>query len=84
MNIEETKLYKELKINQSVNYNLEYVIPSKYKIKIIRDTNKNGKWDNGDYQTKIQPEKIYYFSEILLLRANWDLEQQINLTKIVD
>ena len=84
LNIEETKLYKELKINQSINYNLEYVIPSKYKIKIIRDTNKNGKWDNGDYQTKIQPEKIYYFSEILLLRANWDLEQQINLTKIVD
>jgi hypothetical protein len=84
LNIEETKLYKELKINQSGNYNLEYITPSKYKIKIIRDINRNGKWDNGDYQTKKQPEKIYYFPEVLLLRANWDLEQQINLNKIVN
>lgn len=80
----ETKLLKELVLTGSATYNLEYILPGKYIIKIIRDSNKNGKWDNGDYQSKTQPEKVFYYTEVLTLRAYWDLEQTIDLKKIVN
>ena len=29
--------------------------PGEYQIRILYDTNKNGKWDPGDYSKKLQP-----------------------------
>jgi uncharacterized protein (DUF2141 family) len=80
----ETKIYKTYILNGSINLNLENVLPGKYRVKIIRDTNRNNVWDNGDYQTQLQPEKVFYYLEILTLRAYWDLEQTIDLKKFVN
>jgi hypothetical protein len=80
----ETKIFREFILTGSATYNIEYIVPGKYIIKIIRDINKNGKWDNGDYQLKRQPEKVFFYNEVLTLRAYWDLEQTIDLKKIVD
>jgi hypothetical protein len=81
---DETKVFRTFIINRNEHINLEYLVPGKYKIKLIRDTNRNGVWDNGDYQTRKQPEQVYYYSEVLTLRAYWDLEQTIDLNTIVD
>lgn len=81
---DETKVFKNFIIVKDEHVNFEYLLPAKYKIKIIRDTNRNGMWDNGDYQRKRQPEKVFYYPEVLTLRAYWDLEQTIDLNKIVD
>lgn len=80
----ETKIFKTYILNQTVNLNLENVLPGKYRVKIIKDTNRNGKWDNGDYQTQTQPERVFYYPETLTLRAYWDLEQTIDLKKFVN
>jgi uncharacterized protein (DUF2141 family)/methionine-rich copper-binding protein CopC len=48
--------------------------PGLYKIKIIKDSNKNGKWDTGNYQKKLQAEMIYYYPSEINMRANWDME----------
>ena len=50
--------------------------PGKYKVKIIDDRNANGKWDTGNYDLKIQPEKLAT-EELEQLRANWDLDVTI-------
>ena len=42
---------------------IDFLKPDKYKIKLIYDSNGNGKWDTGDYLKKLQPEKVEYFSE---------------------
>ena len=52
----------------------KYLHPGKYKMKIIYDTNKNGKWDTGNYIEHKQPEKVIYYPEDITIRSNWDLE----------
>lgn len=80
----DTKVIKEYIITQSTDINLEYILPAKYRIKLIRDINTNGIWDNGDYMAHKQPERVFYYPEVLTLRAYWDLEQSIDMGKIVD
>ena len=47
-----------------------------YSIKIIVDTNNNGRWDTGKYPTR-QPEKML-LGKAEKLRPNWDLELKFN------
>ena len=56
-----------------------FLIPKKYKIRIIYDSNSNGKWDTGNYLGKRQPEHVEYFSEIQEVRANWVLNEIIKI-----
>ena len=49
--------------------------PATYNLRIIFDTNKNGKWDTGNFLKGIQPERVIYFPEPLEVRANWELKQ---------
>lgn len=53
--------------------NFAYMQPKQYNVKIILDSNNNGRWDPGDYFEKRKSEawKIYNMEA---LRANWDLE----------
>jgi hypothetical protein len=57
----------------------KYVEPGEYQIRILYDTNKNGKWDPGDYSKKLQPEKVISLEQKLGIRANWDNERDIKL-----
>nr|WP_299340212.1 Ig-like domain-containing protein [Allomuricauda sp.] len=54
--------------------------PAKYMVRVIFDTNENGKWDTGNWIKKIQPEKISYYPDVIDVRANWELEQQFIIT----
>lgn len=51
----------------------QFLDPMKYTLRIIYDTNRNGKWDTGDYFLKRQPERIEYFPVELDIRSNWDV-----------
>ena len=48
------------------------LIPAKYKMRVIYDTNGNGIWDTGNYLLKKQPEKVIYYPKEIEIRANWD------------
>jgi Uncharacterized protein conserved in bacteria len=47
----------------------------KYAARIIDDTNGNGVWDTGNYELNIQPEKVYYYWQVLELKVRFELEQ---------
>ncbi len=51
--------------------------PATYQVRLITDRNGNGQWDTGNYDLKRQPEPIY-LKELEQLRANWDLDAEIN------
>lgn len=51
-----------------------FLHPGKYKLKAIYDRNKNGKWDTGNYEEKLQPEKVKFYNKEIKVRSNWDLE----------
>jgi uncharacterized protein (DUF2141 family) len=67
-----------IKGTETINY--EYLSPNKYKVKIIYDSNGNGRWDSGDYLKKIQPEKVIYNKEEINIRSNWDAEIDWKIT----
>jgi Bacterial Ig-like domain len=53
--------------------------PGEYGIRILYDTDKNGKWTPGNYTKKLQPEKAVTLPQKLSVRADWENEREINL-----
>jgi Bacterial Ig-like domain len=53
--------------------------PGEYGIRILYDTDKNGKWTPGSYTKKLQPEKAVTLPQKLSVRADWENEREINL-----
>jgi hypothetical protein len=56
---------------------LKFVEPRDYKIMILIDSNRNGKWDPGSFENKIEPEKIIFYKSdegkySFPIRANWE------------
>lgn len=68
-------------ISQSLQSDIyfEFLKPKEYSIRVIEDKNGNGKWDGGDYDKKIQPERVYYYPEPIKLRPNWDMDIDVEL-----
>ena len=73
---EEVKLSFPVKSNQWSN---KMMYPGEYEVRILYDSNQNGRWDHGDYSKKLQPEKVTALPQKLSVRANWDNERDIKL-----
>lgn len=48
--------------------------PGAYGMRIIKDANKNGKWDEGALFKKRQPELVVPYSGTIMLKAGWESE----------
>ncbi|WP_057953143.1 Ig-like domain-containing protein [Salinivirga cyanobacteriivorans] len=55
--------------------------PGNYYVRVLMDDNQNGKWDTGDYYKKEFPELVIAFPSKLIIKANWDTEQNWELSK---
>lgn len=67
--------------NISYSRNINGLPPGEYQLEIIEDTNQNQQWDTGNYNALRQPERVA-IRKLESLRANWDLEAEINLTEL--
>jgi uncharacterized protein (DUF2141 family) len=54
-------------------YKFNYVQPGKYRLRLIEDSNANNQWDPGNPFTLEPAEKIYYYDELLTVKANWEI-----------
>lgn len=61
-----------------------FLLPGKYFVRAIYDSNSNGKWDSGNYLNKKQPEKVFALEKTIELRSNWDLEETLIIPDIKD
>ena len=50
-----------------------YIKPGTYYARMYVDSNKNGKWDTGDYAADRQAETTYYYPEKMECKEKWDL-----------
>ncbi|MBU3010223.1 Ig-like domain-containing protein [Polaribacter vadi] len=68
-------------ITTSTKVVFDLLEPSKYTIRAIVDTNKNNKWDTGNYLNKQLAEEIIYHKEInnADLRANFFLVENFTI-----
>lgn len=57
----------------------EAIQPSTYQVRLFYDDNKNQIWDTGDFKAKLQPEEMIYFPALIDVRANWDVDQELEL-----
>lgn len=53
-----------------------YISPNSYYLRCFVDSNGNGVWDTGDYDTRRQPEQVYYCPSPIQVKAKWDIEQE--------
>lgn len=52
-----------------------YLKPEKYYMRLIVDSNDNGKWDTGDYDKDQQAEEVYYYPDLIECKAKWDVTE---------
>lgn len=53
--------------------------PDAYRIRIVHDANKNGKWDTGSFfPVKSQPERVELFPSLITIKANWENKIDVN------
>ncbi len=72
-------VYREIKTERDTIVELTNLDPKIYRVKLIHDKNRNGKWDTGNYLKHIQPDEIEYYQESITVRANWDVDLIIKL-----
>lgn len=56
-----SQITKELYIEEGNQFKFELIEPASYKIRVIEDLNKNGKWDPSNYLEKRYSERVFYY-----------------------
>jgi len=69
-------------IESNSTYSFDYIVPGKYTFRLIEDLNNNGVWDTGDFLKKRQPEPVFYYTNELEVRANWDFNEIFDLNRM--
>jgi hypothetical protein len=77
--IQKDVVIREIHVDENNQIRFEYLNPAAYQLKVIYDKNGNGVWDTGSYSDKRQPEKVIYFSDEIIIRANWDVAEDWEL-----
>ena len=63
---ESYKVVEEL-FNIESDYSFKYIKPGTYKLRLIIDDNKNGKWDDGNFKNnKLSEEVIFHNTDIIV------------------
>ena len=71
---EKNKVIDKQIITETQELSFEYLDPGKYKLKATLDLDANGVWSPGNFNKKLQPEKIVFYNGVLEVRANWDID----------
>jgi hypothetical protein len=71
---EKDDVLREVKVSDQPSVAFEMLPPGQYRLKLIADANRNGKWDTGNYMQHRQPEKIIYYANPVKMRSGWDMD----------
>ena len=77
----DNNIYYQQRLAQK-NYTIPLILPGDFEISILFDSNKNGKWDTGNYWKKIQPERVVARKETFNVRPNWENELSVDLSTL--
>lgn len=71
---QKNQIIKEFIANNNETISIEFLHPSDYKLKAIIDENKNGRWDAGNYNKKISPDKVLLYKQPIKIKGGWETE----------
>lgn len=78
-NDETEKVLQKILILEDGKIEFPFLKPEKYKIRLIIDSNKNGKWDTGYLVESRQPEQVMYFPKIIKVRSNFEYKESLKM-----
>jgi hypothetical protein len=52
-------------------FSLTNLEPGKYKIRVLIDANNDGVWSPGNMHEQIEPEPVYIYPDVIVIRADW-------------
>lgn len=55
-------------------YLIDPIEPGEYQLKYIVDANEDNIWNTGNWEMKMQPEKVVNYPSEIIIRSNWDLQ----------
>ncbi|MFN6945957.1 MAG: Ig-like domain-containing domain [Cytophagaceae bacterium] len=58
-------------------YSFDFLEPGQYQLRYIKDTNNNGRWDSGNLEEQRQPEQVFFYKDVINLRANWEMRDLV-------
>ena len=67
-------LLQEYYANVGEKIYLKYLTPNIYSLKLILDTNNDGRWTTGNYLKAILPEKVLFYESQIEVKAGWENE----------
>lgn len=60
----------------------QYLKPDTYFLRCYLDANGDSQWTTGSWDDKRQPEPVWYFSEKIQTKSNWDFEEEWDYTAL--
>ncbi len=63
--------------NKSPIFNVK---PASYTIRILIDSNGDGKWSFGNLMNNVEPEEVYLFPPKIAIRENWIVGEDIQIS----
>ncbi len=65
---------RQRKVPDNGKVAFRYLKASTYMLRIVVDDNNNDKWDYGNFDEGRMPERLIYYMEEIVVRANWDIK----------
>ena len=76
---EKGEVKRELYSTKPEPLDFRYLETGDLFLRVIYDTNNNGKYDTGNYLLKRQPERVSYYPKLLEIRSNFDYIEEFTL-----
>lgn len=76
---EDLTVVAQQSVTKNGSYEFNNLNPASYLVRVIYDTNKNSRYDAGNFLKGIQPESVLYHPNLITLQANWDVRETIKL-----
>ena len=81
------KVQREIKSVGNGQLTIEYVEVGNCAIRIIEDVNRNEKWDVGDLERRVAPERVRLVknqdgSSVILCKKNWEIDIDVDIEKV--
>ncbi|HEX7585694.1 MAG TPA: Ig-like domain-containing domain [Prolixibacteraceae bacterium] len=74
-NDKDERVLQKIQVLGDAKIEFPFLKPEKYKIRLILDSNKNGKWDTGFLAGNIEPEEVVYYPKIIKVRSNFEYKE---------
>ena len=74
-------VHRYVVVGSEKSYAIQNLEKGNYFFRCIKDQNQNGRWDTGDFKNQIEPEKVRWYNDPIVVRPNWEIDVVFETTK---